>query len=228
MALKRQAAEKALDFIKDGMVIGLGSGSTTRIFVDLLGRKIQSGEFENIIGVPTSSTTAAQSRAVGIPLTSLKVHPVLDLAVDGADEVDPDLNLIKGMGGALLREKIVEISSNIFLVIVDESKIVTRLGIKSPLPVEIVQFEADATLRWLNSLGCEAVLNCHDNGNPIVTDNNNFIAHCYFSEGIDNVYNLASILSERPGVIEHGLFLDMADKVIVAGIMGVTILEREV
>ncbi|MFN2128030.1 MAG: ribose-5-phosphate isomerase A, partial [Anaerolineales bacterium] len=104
MALKRQAAEKALDFIKDGMVIGLGSGSTTRIFVDLLGRKIQSGEFENIIGVPTSSTTAAQSRAVGIPLTSLKVHPVLDLAVDGADEVDPDLNLIKGMGGALLRE----------------------------------------------------------------------------------------------------------------------------
>ncbi len=227
MELKKQAAEKALDYIKDGMVLGLGSGSTTRIFIDLLGKKIQSGKLSNISGVPTSTTTAAQSRAVGIPLTSLKEHPELDIAVDGADEVDPDLNLIKGMGGALLREKIVETSADIFLVIVDESKVVPKLGIKNPVPVEIVQFEADATVKWLNSLGCDAILNHLDSGKPTLTDNNNYIAHCYFPEGINDVYKLARVLSERPGIVEHGLFLNMADVVIVAGIMGISVLERK-
>jgi len=225
--LKKQAAEKALDYIKDGMVLGLGSGSTTRIFIDLLGKKIQSGKLNNISGVPTSKTTAAQSRAVGIPLTSLKEQPELDIAVDGADEVDPDLNLIKGMGGALLREKIVETSANIFLVIVDESKVVPKLGLKNPVPVEIVQFEADATVKWLNNLGCDAILNHLDDGKPTLTDNNNYIAHCYFPEGINDVYKLARVLSERPGIVEHGLFLDMTDIVIVAGIMGISVLERK-
>ena len=227
MELKRQAAKKAIEFIRDGMVIGLGTGSTTRFFIDLLGRKIQSGELKNISGVPTSKTTAAQSRAVGIPLTTLKDHPLLDIAVDGADEVDPNLNLIKGMGGAFLREKIIEASAGFFLVIVDESKIVKQLGIKTPLPVEIVEFEVDATVNWLNGLGCDAVLNLLDDGSPVLTDNNNYLAHCYFKEGIKDVYKLSRILNDKTGVVAHGLFLDMADAVIVAGMLGVSVLERK-
>lgn len=224
--LKREAARQALTYVDDGMILGLGSGSTLKIFVDLLGQKLQRGELKDIVGVPASEITAAQSRQLGIPLTSLDDTPRLDLAVDGADEVDPDLNLIKGLGKALLREKIVEIHAQRFVVIVDGTKLVQRLGTKGPLPVEIVPFAAEATIRWLNTLDCRAEMWLQEDGSPWITDNGNYLARCWFPDGIADPYQLARTLSDRPGVVEHGLFLDMASVVIVAGEGGVHLLPR--
>ena len=178
--------------------------------------------------MPTSEDAAARARALGIPLTSLAEHPQLDLAVDGADEVDPDLNLIKGLGRALLREKVVEINSARFVVVVDESKMVTCLGSTVPLPVEIVPFSTDAHLRWLNTLGCRAEQWLEEDGSPVVTDNGNHLALCQFPDGIDDAYALARTLADRPGIVEHGLFLDMASSVIVAGPGGTRTVERQV
>lgn len=226
MNLKQQAAERALDFIENGMLVGLGSGSTTRYFIDLLGEKIKKGELSKVKGIPTSNATAAQAKAVGIPLTTLSENFHIDIAIDGADEVDPKLNLIKGMGGALLREKIVEIYAQKFIVIVDESKLVQRLGTRSPLPVEIVRFEHLALIYWLETLNCDARLLCDEYGNPVETDNQNYLVHCSFQHGIPDAYELSGILGTRPGVVEHGLFLNMAEKVIAAGGGGVRILER--
>ena len=226
MNLKQQAAMKALDYVQSGMVLGLGSGSTSVFFVDFLGEKLKSGELKDILGVPTSLSTANRAKALGIPLGTLTDHPKLDLAVDGADEVDPQLNLIKGLGRALLREKIVEIHTKQFVVIVDESKLVKRLGQKGALPVEIVQFEMQAHIHWLNTLGCTAKLWLEDDGRQVLTDNGNNLALCYFDEGIPDVYELADKLNVRPGIVEHGLFLNMATRVIVAGDEGIRILEK--
>lgn len=226
MNLKQQAARRALDFVRSGMVLGLGTGSTTGYFVDLLGQRLKTGELQGIVGVPTSEGTAQRARALGIPLTTLFDHPALDVAVDGADEVDPDFNLIKGLGRACLREKIVEIHARRFVVIVDESKLVARLG-RGPLPVELVQFEAATNVRWLNSLGCRAEQWLEEDGSPVVTDNGNFLARCYFPNGIPDVPALADTLANRPGIVEHGLFLNMANDVIVAGSEGVYELERK-
>lgn len=225
MNLKGQAARRALTYVRSGMVLGLGSGSTTAHFIDLLGEQVRSGALCDIVGVPTSEATASRARALGIPLTTLADHPRLDLAVDGADEVDHDLNLIKGLGRALLREKIVEIHADRFLVVVDESKVVPRLG-RGPLPVEIVPFGAEAHLRWLSSLGCRADLGREVDGSPIVTDNGNYLVHCWFDNGIAEPHILARALADRPGIAEHGLFLDMADEVIVAGTQGTRLLTR--
>lgn len=233
MNLKQDAASYAMNFVRDGMVLGLGSGSTTAYFVDMLGEKIRSGALKDIQGVPTSERTAHQARALGISLTTLTDRggtsqaPRLDLAVDGADEVDPHLNLIKGLGKALLREKIVEIHSDLFVVVVDESKLSSKLGAKVPLPVEIVQFEAKTHVRWLRTLSSRAELWLDEAGEPVLTDNGNYLARCWFEDGISDSYHLAKALAERPGVVEHGLFLDMATKVIVAGAQGVRVLERE-
>jgi ribose 5-phosphate isomerase A len=144
--------------------------------------------------------------------------------VDGADEVDPDLNLIKGLGRALLREKIVACHAECFLVIVDVSKLVTRLGTQAPLPVEIVQFEAAAHVRWLNTLNCRAELWLEADGSPIVTDNGNYLARCWFADGIEDPCALARCLADRPGIVEHGLFLEMATAVIAATSVGTQIL----
>jgi ribose 5-phosphate isomerase A len=163
MNLKYEAANRAVQYVKNGMTLGLGSGSTSAVFVDILGEKLNRGEIRDIVGVPTSEDTARRARELGIPLMKLEdsasspALPALDLAVDGADEVDPQLNLIKGLGRALLREKITEIHARRFIVIVDESKVVSRLG-RGPLPVEIVPFGAEVHVRWLNSLGCRAEL----------------------------------------------------------------------
>jgi ribose 5-phosphate isomerase A len=224
MNLKRQASRQALAYVRSGMVLGLGSGSTVGYFVDMLGESLESGTLREIVGVPTSQATADRARALRIPLASLAEHPRLDLAVDGADEVDPDLNLIKGLGRALLREKIVEIHADRFLVVVDESKLVPRLG-RGPLPVEIVPFGVEAHVRWLNTLGCRAELWLED-GAPIVTDNGNYLARCWFPDGIAAPYALAHTLAERPGIVEHGLFLDMTHAVLMAGAEGVRVLER--
>lgn len=232
MNLKQKAANYAFNYIQDGMVLGLGSGSTTHYFVEALGEKLQAGSLRDIRGVPTSKETEAQAHRLGIPLTSLTAlgddshAPRLDAVVDGADEVDPDLNLIKGLGQALLREKILEIHTDRLIIIVDESKPSPRLGTKVPLPVEIVTFEAKTHVCWLNSLGCRAELWLDQDGEPIVTDNGNYLARCWFEGGIPDPFQLADILARRPGIVEHGLFLEMANKVIVAREDGVDVLER--
>lgn len=225
MNLKQESARHALSYVRSCMVLGLGTGSTNAYFLDLLGEQLRTGALHDIVGVPTSQGTADHARALGIELTTLDRQPRLDLVVDGADEVDYDLNLIKGLGRALLREKIVEIHADRFVVVVDESKVVPRLG-RGPLPVEIVPFGTEAHLRWLNSLGCRAELWFEDDGSPIVTDNGNYLARCWFHDGIADPHALARTLSDRPGIAEHGLFLDMADVVIVAGANGIRTLER--
>ncbi len=232
MNLKQQDASHAMSYVKSGMVLGLGTGSTTTYFIEMLGEKLKSGELSDIGGVPTSEGVAQLARAQGIPLVSLaelspgNAIPALDLAVDGADEIDPNLNLVKGLGRALLREKIIESHANIFLVIADESKLVTRLG-QGPIPIEIVPYEAEVHVRWLNSLGCRAELWLEEGGEPIITDNGNYLVRCWYADGISDPYKLARDLADRPGVVEHGLFLDMADLVIVAGLEGVQLKERK-
>jgi len=225
MNLKQQAAREALAHVESGMVLGLGTGSTTGYFLDMLGERLRNGELHDILGVPTSRGSEERARAAGIPLTSLAQHPSLDLSVDGADEVDPHLNLIKGLGRALLREKIVEIHAERFLIIADESKLVPRLG-AGPLPVEIVRFGAEIHVRWLAELSDRAELWHEADGSPIVTDNGNYLARCWFSEGIADPYSLARTLADRPGIVEHGLFLDMAHAAIVASPQGIRWLAR--
>lgn len=227
MNYKQQSARRALDFVQNGMVLGLGTGSTTTYFIDLLAENLRSGQLKNIVAVPTSQKTLKHAQSSGIPITSLSNHSQLDIAVDGADEVDGNLNLIKGLGLALLREKIVAVHAEQLIIIVDESKIVSRLGSKGPLPVELIEFEYAAQINWLNSLGCNAELWLKDGGSPIVTDNGNYTALCSFKNGISDPYKLADILANRPGIVEHGLFLDITDKVIVAGSTGIQIMENK-
>ena len=227
MNLKETAARRALDYVRSGMTLGLGSGSTFGYFLDLLADQLRAGTLRDIVGVPTSERTAARARGAGIPLTTLAECPRLDLAVDGADEVSPDLGLIKGLGGALLREKVVAVHAACFLVVVDESKLVMRLGSRVPLTVEIAQFGAEAHVRWLSGLGCRAERRCEPDGSPVLTDNGNYLATCRFPDGIADPHNLARVLADRPGILEHGLFLDMAPTVIVAGPAGVRILEQQ-
>ena len=205
--------------------MGLGSGSTTAIFVEMLGQRIQRGELKDIVAVPTSEKTVQRARELGITLTNLAQNPVLDLAVDGADEVDPALNLIKGLGRALMREKVVEIHAHRLVIIVDDTKIVPRLGTHVPLPVEILTFEAESHLQWLRTLGCRVEYDLDSNGKPAITDNGNYLAHCWFDVdgGIQDYYGLARTLADRPGILEHGLFLDLADEVIVASPGGIRI-----
>lgn len=226
MDLRQQSALWALDEVRSGMTLGLGSGRTAAHFIDLLGEKLQSGELSDIRGVPTSEASAARARQWGIPLVSLAQARELDLAVDGADEVDPALNLIKGLGRALLREKIVEIHARRLVIVVDEGKLSTKLGLKCPVPVEIVPFEAEVHLRWLDQLGSRAEFYCEPDGTVIHTDNGNSMALCWFDGGIPDPAEVARCLAERPGVVEHGLFLGMAHKVIAAGADGIRILER--
>ena len=225
MILKQEAASQALKFVRSGMVLGLGTGSTTAYFIDMLGERIARGALKDIFAVPTSEATAARARRLGIQLTTLAECRKLDLALDGADEVDPQLNLIKGLGKALLREKIVEIHASRLIIAVDESKIVPRLG-RGPLPVEITPFEAQAQVFWLEALGCRAELWHEEDGSLFVTDNGNYLVRCWFEDGITDAYALSRSLADRPGIVEHGLFLDMADQVIVAGLDGIRTLER--
>lgn len=228
MDLKEKAAFKALEYVQSGMRIGLGTGSTTAHFTRMLGEKLAKGDLANIYAVPTSNHTAELAHRYGILLTTLEKSNPLHLAVDGADEIDPDLNLIKGLGRALLREKIVESRAEIFIVIADESKRVNRLGTRGPLPVEIVQFEARFTVQWLNSVCHRAELWLEVDGSPVITENGNYLVRCWFGgeklAGIPDPYKLARELIQLPGIVEHGLFLDMADIAIIAGKTGMEII----
>ncbi len=222
MNLKKIAGEKATEYVRSGMALGLGTGSTVRYFVERLGELV--GEGLDIVGVPTSKRTEDLARKVGIPMTTLEETPALDLAVDGADEVDPDLNLIKGMGGALLREKIVASSCREFMVIADESKLVDRLGTKSPLPVEVTQFGWTSVKEWISKLGCVPNIRIIE-GSPYLTDNHNYLLECEF-KGIDDPYGLDVKLHTLPGVVETGLFLDLTCKAIIGRESGVEEIQK--
>ncbi|MBC7264561.1 MAG: ribose-5-phosphate isomerase RpiA [Chloroflexi bacterium] len=222
--LKEQAAAEAVKYVQSGMVVGLGTGSTARYAIELIGEALQRSRLRDIIGIPTSEATAALARRVGIPLSTLAEHPRLDLTIDGADEVDPHLNLIKGMGGALLREKIVAAATSLEIIVVDDSKLVDVLGMRSPLPVEVVPFGLGTYEDRLRSLGADPILRLA-NGRPYVTDNGNYLYLCHFAR-IDNPYLLERDLNLIPGVIENGLFLDLTHRVIVASAEGIRTLER--
>ena len=224
-ALKHHAAERALDYVTPGMRLGLGTGSTAAKFVDLLGAKV--GDGLDVLCVPTSEATHSQADGLGIKLTTLEQTPELDLTVDGADELDGNLRLIKGGGGALLREKIVASASDRMVVIADESKLVQRLG-AFPLPVEIVAFGWQATLNKVRALaneyGCEGEISLRGTqADPFITDGGNYILDCAFG-AIADPDGLAIALSVLPGVAEHGLFIGIASTAIVAGADGVEII----
>ena len=220
--LKETAAREALGFVKDGMVVGLGSGSTASIFIRLLGERVKQGM--KVVGIPTSRESEDLGRSVGIKIGELRDNPVVDLTVDGADEVDPGLNLIKGLGGALVREKIVAYATEFEIIVVDDSKIVDYLGQKGPLPVEIVKFAHEATVNRLRDIGCQPKLRMKD-GQMFVTDNGNYIADCRF-ERIDSPQSLEAEINMLPGVVDNGLFVGLADKVIVASKDGIRTMER--
>jgi ribose 5-phosphate isomerase A len=209
--LKRKAAERAVGFVEDGMTLGLGTGSTTFFAIEAIGTLVKRGY--ELRGVPTSLASEEQARKCGIPLVSLDDVDSVDLTIDGADEVDDDLNLIKGMGGALLREKMVAYASEQEIIIVDEGKLVKTLGTKSPLPIEVTRFGHALTAKNIRSLGCVPVLKGDDK--PFITDNGNFIYNCRF-ERIDDPISLERKLKSIPGVVETGLFLGLATKAVVA------------
>jgi ribose 5-phosphate isomerase A len=224
--LKRAAAERAGERVAPGMRIGLGTGSTVAHFLDVLGERLGRGELAGIVGVPTSVRTAERARELGIPLAELREAQPLALTVDGADEVDPGLDLVKGLGGALLREKMVAQASEQLVIMVDDSKRVRRLGTRAPLPVEVTPFAWESHLPFLRELGCEPILRRGPNERPYVTDNGNYMLDCRFPAGMENPGAVEDALRRRAGVVESGLFLGMATAVIVAGAGGIEILER--
>ncbi len=220
--LKAAAAESAVAQVTDGQIVGLGSGSTSAFAVNALGKRVQEGL--RILGIPTSEHTAAQARALGIPLSSLEDHPQVDVTIDGADEVEQEhLNLIKGLGGALLREKIIASASKRLVIIVHSDKLVARLGIRGPVPVEIVPFGWQATAQRLSRLGAKPDLRRHPSGAPYRTDGGNYIVDCAFG-GIDSADSLAREIDHVVGVVEHGLFVGLTAEVHVAAAAGVRIL----
>jgi ribose 5-phosphate isomerase A len=221
---KRFAAESAADLVRDGLVVGLGSGSTAEIAIQFIGEKVKKGL--QIIGVPTSEKSEAVARTLGIRLSTLSEHPELDLTIDGADEVElGSLDLIKGLGGALLREKIVASSSKRLIIIVDESKVVNRLGSHGVVPVEIVPFGWQSTVRRLSGLGWRPTLRLDAERIPFITDGGHYILDCSFDPGI-SLQARAADLHDTVGVVEHGMFLGMAAEVHVGGRTGVRILRK--
>lgn len=223
MELKEVAAREAVKYVEDGMVVGLGSGSTAKIAIKLLGEMVEAGV--NIVGIPTSKESEDLGRRAGILIGELKARSVVDITIDGADEVDPDMNLVKGLGGALVREKIVAAATNLEIIVIDESKLVDFLGQKVPLPVEIVRFSHEATVHRVGQLGCKCMLRMK-HGERFVSDNGNYIVDCKFAR-IDDPMKLETEINLIPGVVDSGLFLGLADKVIVATKDGTRIMEKD-
>ena len=222
---KARAAEEAVREVVSGQVVGLGSGSTAAIAVKRLGERYQRGELSAIVGVPTSEATRAIAEQYGIPLASIDAYAQIDLAIDGADEVGPGLDLIKGLGGALLREKAVERKSKRFIVIVDDSKLVQRLGTKAPVPIEVTPASWRELVDPLRALGGDPILRESSSG-PRTTDQNNYLIDCWFRGGIADPRALAARFDAMPLVLEHGLFLGMASVAIVADETGVRRIAR--
>ena len=235
--LKKQTGYKSVDdYVSSGMVVGLGTGSTAYFAVERLGQLLKDGTLSDIVAIPTSIRTKEQAESLGIPLVTLDTHSKLDVAIDGADNVDPGFNLVKGGGGALLREKMVELAADKFIVIVDESKLCDGLGPGFPLPVEITPFCHEHTIRTIAALpscaGCDAVLrmgssssNVNDGDEIAVTDNGNYIVDLHFTEAIKDAPTMASELKNTVGVVDHGLFCGMTTAVIIAGSDGISVKE---
>jgi ribose 5-phosphate isomerase A len=218
--LKQAAAEAAVALVESGMVVGLGTGSTTVFAIRRIGELIGAGQLAEIVGIPTSTESEQLANEVGIPLTTLSAHPTIDLTIDGADEVDPAWNIVKGAGGALLREKVVAQASLREVIIVDDGKLVAQLGTQRALPVEVLQFAWKPEAEYLADLGAEAVVRRTETGDVFVTDEGNWIFDCTF-QGIADPERLAAQLSRRAGVVEHGLFLGLATDLVIASAQGV-------
>ncbi len=221
--LKRQAAEQAAALVQSGMVVGLGTGSTAVHMVRAIGRMLADGRLQDVVGIPTSEATAQEARRCGILLTTFDQHPTIDITIDGADEIAPNLDLIKGLGGALLREKIVAAVSKQMVVVADHSKRVAKLGTRAPVPVEVIPFAQRPVQTYLELLGARVVLRQKE-GQVFQTDEGNLILDCHFA-GIDDPAGLGQAIRQQPGVVEHGLFLGMASRAFVATESGVAVLE---
>ena len=222
---KQLVGAYAADMVQSNTVIGLGTGSTATHFVAALAARLRAGAIHNVLGVPTSEKTAAQARAEGIPLTDLHTHPALAVAFDGADEIDPRLGLIKGLGGALLREKIVASAATEFYIFGDSSKMVKTLGVVTPVPVEIVDFARSLCIRRLQELGARPVLRMRD-GTPQITDEGHVILDCFF-DGISDPVALNTAMHAIPGVVETGLFLGMTKAAIIGGATGIQVVSPQ-
>jgi ribose 5-phosphate isomerase A len=221
---KRMAARRALEFVEDGMSLGLGSGTTSAIFIQELGQRVKTGL--RVRGIATSQASEALAKSLSIPITTFDETPELDLAVDGADEVGPGLSLIKGGGGALLREKIVESAAKKFIVIADSTKLVEHLG-KFPLPVEVIQMALPIVSRKLTALGLNPRLRRHPDNSLYITDEGNYILDCAAGK-IEDPAKTAAAIRSIVGVVEHGLFLNMASFAIIASDQGTLKVERGV
>jgi ribose 5-phosphate isomerase A len=220
--LKKLAGEKAVEYIEDGMIVGLGTGSTVEYSLRKLGTLVRDGL--NIKGIPTSMHTRRIAKEQNIPLTTLEENPEIDLTIDGADEVDSNLNLIKGGGGALTREKIIAYHSKKVIIVVDDSKVVKALGIDFSLPVEVLKFGWTSTKKVLENFECNVEMR-KIMGEPFITDNSNYVLDCEFDK-IEDPEQLEMDINSIPGVVENGLFIGLANDVIVGGKQGIMTLER--
>jgi ribose 5-phosphate isomerase A len=223
---KQRAAHAALSYLRDGMVVGLGTGTTADFFLEALGEAVRSNKLRDIRGVPTSKYSELRAQKLGITVASLAECPRPDVTIDGADEVDPKLDLIKGGGGALLREKVVAQNSRKLIIIVDPSKVVPHLGHHFALPVEVTHFGHEVQEPFLRSLGCTPVLRRDKNGLPFDTDNGNYIYDCRFSTPFDAAA-VHTAMKKRAGIVETGFFLGMADEVIVGNESGIEVKKRK-
>ena len=221
--LKKDAGVRAAAEIRSGMIVGLGTGSTVRFALEEIGRRIAAGELRDVVGIASSQQTEDIALRVGIPLSNLNAHPRLDIYIDGADEIDANLDAIKGGGGALLREKVLAQNCARFIVIADESKFVKHLGAGFALPVEVLPFASGAERRFLEQLGAEVTTRTQTNGDAVFTDNGNIILDCDFG-AIDDPLDLAASLDGRAGIVEHGLFIALADELMLASKEGVRLL----
>jgi len=214
--LKQQAADRAVECVESGTVVGLGHGSTASFALQRIAMLLKTGALKDIIGVPCSLQVEEEARQLGIPLGTLDEHLVIDVTIDGADEVDPNLDLIKGGGGALLREKIVAQASRREIIVVDESKLSPALGTRWPVPVEVISFGWRSQISFLESLGARVIVRWTCDGRRFVTDQGNLILDCDFGP-LPQPTQVARELSQRTGIVEHGLFLGLTTDVIVAG-----------
>ncbi len=212
--LKNKAAVEAVKNVESGMVLGLGTGSTANFAIREISRLLKEGSLKDIVGIPSSNQTEKLALELGIPLISFEQKSGIDLNIDSADEVDPDLNLIKGGGGALLREKIIAQSSTRNIIVVDEQKMSQKLGTKWAVPVEIIEFSYKPVAKYLEDLGAELALRKNQNGEIYRTDQGNIIVDCNFGQ-IENLGELNQALNGKAGIVEHGLFIGIADEVII-------------
>lgn len=217
---KEEAAKRAVEFIQAGMKVGLGTGSTAIFATRRIAELMRTGELHDIVAFATSKATAEEAFRLGIPMLPDDLPEDLDLTIDGADEVDPEMNLIKGGGGALLREKIVAQASKREIIVVDETKPSPRLGTHWPVPIEVIAFGWGSQARFLESLGARYTIRTNQNGTPFVTDSGNMILDCHFGP-IADARQLSDALAQRAGIVEHGLFIGLATDLIVAGAGGV-------